>query len=178
MAQELTKLYGADIQWADENTPGEDQNHARLFELTPSSPGRMVATIGTGSGSLYRVDVETTLDETNRFGTLCVHRASDGSRIRCDRAGGDPVPVRRPAGRVQWLDGVPPEHPVADRRGAARISSSVPTEALVEELARRFPLTHGGAGGRCPVRRLTRPVGRCPSGPRTADDRRRAAIRP
>lgn len=140
IAQAIVTLYDADIDWAENNDGGEDKNKSRLYEITPTKPGVMVATVGAGSRALYRVEVVSTLDENNQPGQVCVYRFSGQTPtkpIRCDSATGEPTPVGALRGLAGASTGTPSGAPVE-----AGELDKFTTEQLIAELYRR---TNGAA---------------------------------
>jgi hypothetical protein len=135
IAQRVTSLYDADVEWMDTNDDTDASNRARIYEITPAQPGQVTLTIGTGTQPLYRVYADAVLNERNTFGTICVHRFSDDVLLRCDTADSDPAPV----GSLRGI--AASKNPTAAPSGDApsgRDLSEVPTDELLAELARRI----------------------------------------
>lgn len=133
IAQRVASLYDADINWASANEAdvSEVGNASRIFEITPTNPGQVVATIGTGDQTLYRVTVESTLNEANNFGSVCVYVYRTSELIRCDDSISEPAPL----GALRGLSGGNgTSGTVSDFEGNL---SEVPTNELIQELSRR-----------------------------------------
>lgn len=145
IAQTIASLYDADLAWATDNNGGGADNHARLFELTPTGPDALVATIGVGNRSLYRLYIDPTADDDGAFGEICVHVFSTDERIRCDQADAQPVPV----GSLRGIAAANPQDPdnpestpttvpgTPPQPGVPRPLDTVSTADLIAELNRR-----------------------------------------
>lgn len=141
IAQTIASLYDADLSWATDNNGGASNNLARLFELTPTGPDSLVATIGVGSKSIYRLYIDPTSDDNGTFGQMCIHSFADDKKIRCDSADAQPLPVGSIRGIAQSGDGTDPESPTtpipADPNAPATPLDQVSTADLIAELNRR-----------------------------------------
>lgn len=135
-----------DLAWASDNNGGAADNHARLFEITPTGPDSLVATIGVGSRSLYRLYIDPTFNSDEggdgAFGQICVHVFSTDVRIRCDQATDQPVPVGSLRGIAASGGGTDdPESPgtstPVDPNAVPAPLDQVSTADLIAELNRR-----------------------------------------
>jgi hypothetical protein len=96
LVQTLTPAYTADLTWLTEIDGSADTATAsRIFEITPSKPGKMVLTIGTATNPQYIVEVDAGLTGETLDFSWCVYsdtekKGGEPRKIECrSRAEGE-----------------------------------------------------------------------------------------
>lgn len=129
IADRIRTLYDADVDW----------NVIHFYEVTPGGPGEMVATAGQGDQTLYRFRIQSTLQDNNQFGQICVYRYRDDQKIRCDSAAGDPTSIGALRGVVSGTGDQPETPSPATAAPAPATGLETATDAqLLAELQKRM----------------------------------------
>jgi len=84
LAQTIAPAYTADITWITEiNGESDTASGSRIYEVTPTKPGEVIATIGTATNPQYKVIVSATVkDDSLDFG-WCISDLNSGKQIEC-----------------------------------------------------------------------------------------------
>ena len=138
--QRIGTVYGAELGLSASSSGGSNGTQARVYEVTPREAGQMLATIGNGELTQWKVLADVKLGADNTPGDLCIYRVQRGQADRlvmCKDA--DSTPVMK--GEIVGIAGATaPENTTAPTAATGGTDlSQVPTNELVAELGRRFP---------------------------------------
>jgi hypothetical protein len=91
LAQTISPAYTADITWITEiNGESETATGSRIYEVTPTKAGEVVATIGTATNPQYKVKVAATVKDDSLDFSWCISDLNSGKNIECrTRANGE-----------------------------------------------------------------------------------------
>jgi hypothetical protein len=91
LAQTITPAYTADITWITEVGGASDvASGSRIYEVTPTKAGEVVATIGTATNPQYKVTVAASVKDDSLDFTWCISDLNTGKQIECrSRANGE-----------------------------------------------------------------------------------------
>jgi hypothetical protein len=91
LAQTITPAYTADITWITEIGGASDMaSGSRIYEVTPTKAGEVVATIGTATNPQYKVTVAASVKDDSLDFTWCISDLNTGKQIECrSRANGE-----------------------------------------------------------------------------------------
>lgn len=94
IVQTLTPAYTSDLTWATEIDANVDNSTAsRIFEITPTMPGKVRLTIGTATNPQYVVEVNSTLlDDSGNF-SWCIYADNGAKKIECREATDGEAPI-------------------------------------------------------------------------------------
>jgi len=98
VVQTLTPAYTSDLTWLSEiNADADQATTSRIFEITPTKPGKMMLTIGTATNPQYIVEIDATLNEDSTEFSWCIFTdASKGQTrrlIECRKASEGEAPI-------------------------------------------------------------------------------------
>lgn len=84
IAQTIAPAYTADITWIDEiSGDGETTSGSRIYEVTPTKPGEVFATIGTATNPQYDVVVQASIADDSLEFKWCVSDHQTKKQIEC-----------------------------------------------------------------------------------------------
>jgi hypothetical protein len=105
LAQTITPAYTADITWITEvNGASDTSTGSRIYEVTPTKPGVVIATIGTATNPQYKVIVNATVKDDSLDFAWCISDLNTGKELECrTRAQGEAAigTLRGIAGQTQ-----------------------------------------------------------------------------
>ena len=84
IAQTIAPAYTADITWIDEiSGDGETTSGSRIYEVTPTKPGEVFATIGTATNPQYDVVVQASIADDSLEFKWCISDHQTKKQIEC-----------------------------------------------------------------------------------------------
>jgi hypothetical protein len=84
LAQTIAPAYTADITWIDEIAgESETASGSRIYEVTPTKPGEVFATIGTATNPQYDVIVRASIEDDSLEFSWCISDHQTKKEIEC-----------------------------------------------------------------------------------------------
>lgn len=102
LAQTIAPAYTADITWIDEIAgDGETTSGSRIYEVTPTKPGEVFATIGTATNPQYDVLVSASIEDDSLEFSWCISDHQTKKEIECRTRNQGEAPIGTLRGLAQ-----------------------------------------------------------------------------
>ena len=127
LAQTIAPAYTADITWLNEIAgEGETTSGSRIYEVTPTKPGEVFATIGTATNPQYDVLVRASIEDDSLEFSWCVSDHQTKKEIECRTRTQGEAPIGT-------LRGLAQNKPSTDQTGDTQIDSKFDTSKLSDQ---------------------------------------------
>jgi hypothetical protein len=128
IAQTIAPAYTADITWIDEIAgDGETTSGSRIYEVTPTKPGEVFATIGTATNPQYDVVVRASIADDSLEFSWCVSDHQTKKEIECRTRTQGEAPIGTLRGLAQNQTNNP------GQAGGTQIDSKFDTSKLSDQ---------------------------------------------